>query len=266
MSYLLVLSISFIISLFLTKKIWEASKEIYFLLGLFLIYYWTLMGGWVFAIDNLTGTHGGDIGIHYYTYFDILFPVKLNPSYLYALIFYALFFIIMQATILFFIQKTNRPNITKEKDTEVITLSNLKIIGLCVLCVFISYAFIHQQVLKAINTGKSIYRVTRGEPDEFFSLHQIFNEIAIGPLLIGFAVFLGGNDGIFIKTNSSEKKYFALYILAILFVILYLGLLGDKHELFFSGIVGLLFYLANVKKKRKIANILILFFIVSIPL
>src|SRR5687768_8081812 len=87
---------------FLTYKIYRKTGEFAFVLGAVLMYYWSLMGAWFILYDDVTGDGGKDFGVHYYHLREILFPLKVDSNYTYAITLYFLFIAVVLSAIWYF--------------------------------------------------------------------------------------------------------------------------------------------------------------------
>lgn len=258
--YALLSILSFII-FFLAWKIWKKTKEPAFILGIALIYYWTLAGAWIIIFDLLTNDKGKDFGVHYYHYREALFYIHLDNSYLLALLYYGLFMIVIQGCVLFFARK---PEIETESTPPVFINHRILIVA-CIAGAIVSCMLVWKEILIAAKFGESIYVVTRLQPGKFATLHQLINFCIVISLYIGLIGYISGKNGKYI-TGDSSKKILWFYIFCVFFVEGYLLLLGNKREIFFAGIFGALFYFSNVSGKIKWQPIAMLIAIIFTPM
>lgn len=262
MLHYLLLIIYTLIILFLTWRIWKKTKSILFPLGFALIYYWSLLGSWFLIYDELTGQKGKEFGLDYYGYFDLLFPVHADNMYLYAITIYALFIITIQLSILFFI----KPLKQEENNTiNPIEINHLSLLVFCVLGVVVSCVIVWKEILTAAKFHQSVYVVTRLYHGNWFALHQLINQVIVVSLYIGLIVLISGDKGKYI-TGDRKKIYPWLYIVVVFLVEGYLLFLGNKREIFFGGVLGILFYLSNVNNKINYKYFSFFILIILIPL
>jgi hypothetical protein len=259
--YLLLVVFTIIIA-FLAFKIWKKTHEVAFILGLGLMYYWSLLGPWFIVYDELTGQKGKNFGLAYYDYLTRLFPVHADNIYLVVISFYALFIIVIELTLLFFSKKRNA-----EINSTVtpVNVSHLWLIIVCVSTSLISLFIVWKQILIAAKFNESVYYITRNYHDSYYTVHQLFNQVAVVSLYIGFVSYIGGERSRYI-TGSKKRIYILAYAFAIFFIEGYLLFLGNKREIFFGGILGVLFYMANVHYKINFKALGVFIIIILIPL
>lgn len=246
---------------YLAIKIWQKTKEPAFILGIALIYYWTLAGAWFIIFDCLTGDKGKEFGVHYYHYRDALFPIFLDNYYLLTILYYSLFIIFVQGCILFF---TKKPSIEIQKESPVF-INHTILISACIIGAIVSCILVWNEILIAAKFDQSIYVVTRLQPGRFSTLHQLINFCIVISLYIGLISYISGKNGKYI-TGDNSKKILWFYIFCVFFVEGYLLLLGNKREIFFAGIFGGLFYYSNVSGKVKWQPIALLVLIIFTPM
>lgn len=250
MEYYLLLTTSTFIILLLAILIWEKGRDVSFLLGIGLLYYFSLFGAWAIVYDNLTGGKGADFGLHYYYLFDKLFPIYLNKDYFLTIIFYSIFIIIIELTLLLRIKNRN----IKQQKFMPLQISHFRLILITAICLAGSFFIIKDYVLKAYYLNESAYLITRASEGGLFTIHQILN-LAIIPLIIGFVIYINGKNGFFIIGRRS-RIILLVYSMLLIIWVGYLAVLGNKRELLSGLIVGVLFYLANDKRPRKILLVL----------
>lgn len=261
MSHYIVLTIATIIILFLLWRIWKKTGEIAFVIGVGMIYYWSLAGSWFLVYDQLNGLQGAEWGLHYYYLFEKLFPVYVDQTYLAVIGIYSLFIILLEVVILYWA----KPATSASGLSQPVRIFHLRLIGMCVMAAVVSLALVYQEVLTAVKFDLSVYTVTRSQPSRFYSLHQLANQAAIIPLYLGLFTFLSGNEAKYVTGNRS-KWILVAYVLGIFIVELYLMFLGNKREIMVAGIMGLVFYLNNVGYKFKVWALALFAVIVVSPL
>lgn len=241
MSYFLLLLLSTAIILALTVVIWRRTKTFSFVLGIFFLFYWGLAGSWIFYFDAISGFQGAEIGLHYYYIFDVLFKVKLDHSFLLAIVFHAAFIISIQLSVLLFYRK--------KADTVnrilIVDYKKLALIGL--LAFLCSNFFIYDEIIEAYRHNKILYHVVELTENRFFSLHQLFLQISITATVFLFGLLLSPKARK-IKLNIYGRKAYFYGFLLIGIVLPFLTILGNKKELLFAGMLTILFFLDNNKK------------------
>lgn len=265
MQFYLVLTTVTAIIFFLSWKIWKKTRDISFLAGIFMIYYWTLLGAWFIVYDELTEQKGKNFGLHYYYLLDKMFPVHADHYYMKAILLYALFIFTLLFTILFSVSRRDRSNGIQNSIGSKIIIRNNILFLTSIISIISSFVLVYTEIKIAIDIDKSIYTVVTTYPNRFYTLHQIFNLLATVPLFYGFVTYLGKDGNNF--TDTIRKKYYLFYYLLILGVIVfYLVFLGNKHALFYAGLSGFLFYIYNVNFKIKWRPVIIYFLVIGLPL
>ncbi|OFX79102.1 MAG: hypothetical protein A2X12_10410 [Bacteroidetes bacterium GWE2_29_8] len=265
MIYYIVLLFSLVLICFLTYKIWRLTNDLSIIVGFSLLYYWTLAGAWFFVGDQLLGEIGKDYGLHYHYLLKKMFLVSLDKYYLYSIVLYSLFIILIQLTLLLLLKykKYKIPSPSYVKNT-IFEANHYSVIIISFLSAIISFIILKNDILYALNNNMSVYTITRGSTSKLFTIHQIFNHISVFSLIYGLVVYLSGNEGVYIYSKKS-KLITLLYIILIFTVIVYISMLGNKHELMFSGIFGILFLIVN-NHKDALKKIIIMLIIIIIPL
>jgi hypothetical protein len=261
MMHYALLSIVSLIIVFLGWKIWKKTKEPAFILGLALIYYWTLAGAWLIIFDLLTNDKGKDFGVHYYHYREALFTIYLDTSYLLSLLYYGLFIILIQCAVLYFSKNKG----LEEEKPQPVFINHKLLIAACIGGAVVSCLLVWKEILIAAKFGESIYIVTRLQPGRFATLHQLINFCIVISLYIGLISYISGKNGKYI-TGDNSKKILWFYVFCVFLVEGYLLLLGNKREIFFAGIFGALFYFSNVSGKVKWQPIVMLVVIIFTPM
>lgn len=257
------LSLYTIICFFLGYLIWKRSRQPAFLLGLFFLFYWTLIGPWLFTIDALTGFEGHKIGLKYYPYLEKLFPVKLNQTYIKATFFLALFLIIIELTVLWHLRKFKAK---KERSINAFYIDHNWLVALSLGSMFLSLLLIKDQVLTAAKFNHSVYYITRVHHGSWYTLHQLLNQVSIVAIYIGFITYISGKEARLLNTRNWQKHLPYLYIVAIFLIEAYLLFIGNKRELFFSGIFCFLFYTQNIVGKINWRKLAFFITVVATPL
>ncbi|MDT8412029.1 MAG: hypothetical protein RQ875_06185 [Vicingaceae bacterium] len=266
MIHYLFLSIYTLIILILGYKIWSNTKNIGFVLGILVLYYWSMLGSWFIVFDELTNQSGKEFGLAYYHYLEVLFPVHADNMYLKAIHFYAFFIITIELVVLYFLSKpiSTSEQIEPEQNKS-IYISHKWLITICIFCVFMSLGLIVNEILIAAKTNNSIYYITRTQQGRFFTLHQLLNQAAITALFVGMVTYISKEKAFYLK-GTLEKKYLYLYFLTVFIVEGYLLMIGNKKEIFFGGLFGILVYLKNVNYKINYRWLSMFIIIIALPL
>jgi hypothetical protein len=251
----------FLITVFaflLTRAIWKNTREISFPIGSFLIFYWTILGGWLKIFDEVSGGLGKEIGFQYYYFNDLVFPVQVDAYYHASLALYGVFYLGILTTV--WIMTKNRSK-EIQPDYQPVVIRHEFLVLFCIAATLISFFLISDEILTAAKFKESVYVVTRHQPGRWNTLHQLLNQAAVLSLFIGLICFLTGKEG---KLFSSERKKYTLflYILGLIMVEGILLLEGNRKEIFFGGIFALLFYFHNAAPKPRI-KIIALFMVLT---
>ena len=97
----------------------------------------------------------------------------------------------------------------------------------------------------ALNT--SAYYYTRTQTDQWFTLHQVLNRVAMIPPSIGFATYLAGNRSRYF-VSVARRYTLAGYVVVLAGMAGFTFILGNKNEVFVSLLTGFLCYLASVRR------------------
>jgi hypothetical protein len=243
MNIFIILTVATLIVAWLQLLIHKKSKNILLLLPTLFIYYWTIAGAWFITFDQLTGNSLANIGVHYYDYFDKLFPIELNGDYLKSVIFFFIFLISYQIALLFFLNK----NIYKPLLNNKISISHKTLIFLSLGFALLSFIFIKQQMEEALGNHESFYIYLNHHGGRYFSLYQICKSCALFTAYSGVVIYLCGSDANFFCGN---KLRFGLliYFLLMFIVIFYTLVIGSRHDILFASMFGLFLYFYNARK------------------
>ncbi|MBI4001537.1 MAG: hypothetical protein HY348_07120 [Nitrospira defluvii] len=245
--YLLLTSATAVIVL-LAWLVWSRTHHISFPLGIGLIYYWSLFGAWSIVGDRLGGENGKR-----YDYLEAkLFPIMLDADYLMTLLLYAAFIILIEIALLMFLKP--RP-VSDETLQAPVDVSHGVFLLLAVLCGLGSYGLIREYLEMADSMNLSAYMVTRGglgELPPYFTIHQLLSRGALLSAAIGVSIVCsGGGARLFVGAGGWAVKAGYMAVVAGLFW--FALILGNKNELLFAGIGGVLLYLANARRPQLVA-------------
>jgi hypothetical protein len=225
--------------------LWLRTGHIGFPVGIGLLYYWSLYGAWSVISDRT----GGESGKRY-DYLNVkMFPIDLDADYFLTLIYYALFILLIEMTLLLWIVP-GPENVSC--GTKPIQISHPAMFVLVLLSCSFSYVIMQDQLKHAADLGMSAYIATRGglgEMHPLFTVHQILNRLAIFPLAIGLAVYITGRTGRWLASSPSPIYGVAYGVLG-LGVFAYTAMLGNKNELLSALLLGAVFYIGNCRKVK----------------
>jgi hypothetical protein len=221
----------------LALALYRKRKDVGFLVGTAALYYWTLYGAWYIVIDKTGGFSGKNY--HYLEY--KLFPISLDSDYLLTLSLYSGFIILVQLTLL--------AALSHNKETEMprLLMRHEPILIIAVLAAGASVYIIKDKLSEAWALNTSAYLYTRRQTDEWYTLHQVLNRVAMLPPAIGFATLVAGERSRFF-INVVRRYTWPGYIALFLAMGAFTFVLGNKNEVFISLITGLLVYLGSVRR------------------
>ncbi len=220
-----------------TWALWIKTRALGFVLGALFLYYWSLYGAWAI----LTGR---DLGSYGYL-FDELVSLTVDSTYLWTITLYGAFVFTVLLSTYFFIVPI-RPRVLKRETRLVIKCAPLLVVSL--IAGVLSYLLVSQSIFLSSQLGRSVYQLIRMD-DELganFSLHAIVNRIALVPASIALAVIFSGPDARYVVIRSTWLNTLAISAVVASMVLLCL-LLGNKNELLFSTVLGVLVYVGNAK-------------------
>lgn len=242
MNYYLLLGVATVAVTWLTWRIWRKTHELSFVLGLFLIYYWTLYGGWSIVTDGLAGTTTG----RYYYLYDRLFPIDLDHYYFLTLLLYAVFAIGIALTVLLVVKDPAEA----EPPGEPLVISHSLVMAMCAAAALCSYTIVREAIQSSAELGQSAYTTTRGgEVGPLFTLHQVLNRVAVLPAALGLAIVASGKSPKWIAGRDNQFHVVG-YVMVLAGMYAFCVVLGNKNELFAGLLAGTLFYLANARRPR----------------
>ncbi|HKE58231.1 MAG TPA: hypothetical protein VKB46_16075, partial [Pyrinomonadaceae bacterium] len=244
MEHLLVLSVATIVIGLLSFLVWRKTKSVAFMVGFLFLYFWSLYGAWFTITDDLRDEKGE----RYQYLFFKLFPIYLDPDYLWTLVLYALFIVIIQLTVFYLARLPHEEVLPVRK----LKLSHMKIVWIAGFSGLLSFLIVRPSLAAAAEMSASGYAYVRegNNAIPLFTLHQILNRVALIPLMIGLAVFFGGEKNKYIVGKRSVIAFLG-YLAVLAGMVLLCVILGNRNELVFAFAAGGLFYLANTEKPNK---------------
>ncbi len=237
MEYFEILGVSTAIIAALTLAIYRIRRDAGVIVGVLALYYWSLLGAWSIVIDKT----GGFSGKHYYYLEKKLFPVSLDGDYMIALLLYAGFIVVTLLTLLACLSRRHGKPVPR------LILRHEPILILAFLAGFASYLLIRDKISAAWALNTSAYWYTRSQTDQWFTLHQVLNRVALLPSAIGFgALAAGRNSQYFVSVHSRYTS--------IAYALLFSGMgaftfvLGNKNEVLEALVAGTLAYLGSARR------------------
>ena len=237
MEFFVLLIVSTVLIAVLALALYRKRRDVGLLVGLGALYYWSLYGAWFVVIDKT----GGVSGKNYHYLEQKLFPIQLDNNYMLTLILYASFIIVVELTLLAALSRR------RERPIPRLLLRHEPILLIGFLAGLASMFIISEKVAAAWALNTSAYWYTRTETDQWFTLHQVLNRVALIPPAIGFATLLAGRRSRFFV--SVTRRYTALgYGLLFAGMAVFTFVLGNKNEVFVALLCGLLAYLASLRR------------------
>jgi len=210
------------------------TRELSFLVGALLLFYFSLLGSWAIVFDRL----GESSGFTYQYLEDKLFPVYLDAAYFDTIRFYGLFICL---AVLPMVLMGIRGSSEKRKLLVVWRPEAGAFVS--VLALGISFWIMKDYLYQAIFLNLSGYAATRGQlgVGSLFTLHQILNRVTLFTLVIGFVLM-----------PKDRKHLFWLLFYGGFFIFTagFCAVLGNKNELLQSFILGGLLWQFSQTKSR----------------
>lgn len=239
MEYFAVLIAATAVIAALTLVLYRRRREIGIVVGAAALYYWTLYGAWFIVIDKT----GGFSGKNYHYLEQKLFPITLDANYMTTLALYAGFIIAAQLTMMAGLSR--KP----ARQIPLLTLRHEPILILGFLAAAGSIYIMADKLGAAWTLNVSAYHYTRTETDDWFTLHQVLNRVALLPPAIGLATLLAGKRSRFFVSISRRYTlagYAALFALMGTFTFV----LGNKNEILTALLTGFLTYMGSARRPR----------------
>jgi hypothetical protein len=212
-------------------------RDLGLLAGFGALYYWSLYGAWSVIIDKT----GGFSGQHYYYLEQKMFPVALDGWYLITLALYGSFIILIELTILAALSR-HRP-----RPIPRLVLRHESILVLGFAAGIASYFLIREKLVTAWTMNTSAYWYTRSQTDEWFTLHQVLNRVALIPPAIGLATLVAGRRSRFF-VNVVRPYTWPGYVILLAGMGTFTFVLGNKNEIFTALLAGGLAYVGSLRK------------------
>jgi hypothetical protein len=240
MEYFALLAIATLVIVVLAVALYVRRRDAGTLVGIGVLYYWSLFGAWYIVIDKTGGFSGKNYG-----YLEgKLFPIVLDRNYLVALALYAGFIILVELTLLLAVApaKGNR-------ELAPLTLRHGPILLIGLVAGVASLSLVEDKLGAAWTLNESAYVYTRTQTDEWFTLHQVLNRVALVPPAIGLAVLAAGKRS---RALVSVQRRYTLpaYLLLLGGMLAFTFILGNKNEVLSTLVAGMLAYLGLVRKPK----------------
>jgi hypothetical protein len=239
MEYFVTLSVATAAIVILTGALYWRARDPGLVIGMAALYYWSLYGAWAIVIDKT----GGFSGKNYHYLEQKLFPISLDRDYLVTLGLYAGFIVVVQLTMLVMVERP-RPRALAR-----VALRHDPILALGFLAAAGSIFLMWDKLGSAVALNLSGYQYTRTETDQWFTLHQVLNRLALIAPAIGVATLAAGRTSRFFI--SVRRTYTcAAYLLLFGVMATFTFVLGNKNEILAALVAGLLAYLGSAARPR----------------
>lgn len=237
MEYFAVLALGALAIALLALAIYRLRRDLGIIAGVGALYYWSLYGAWSIVVDK----SGGNSGKNYYYLEHKLFPIALDGAYLETLLLYTVFILLIQ--IVLWISLSGQ----RERLMPRLRLRHEPILAVGVLAGIASYWIIRDKLAMAWALNTSAYWYTRSQTDEWFTVHQVLNRVALIPPAIGLATLAAGNRSKYF-VNVVRRYTWPGYILLLGGMISFTFVLGNKNEVFTALLTGVLAYSASLRR------------------
>jgi hypothetical protein len=237
MEYFAVLTVATIAIAALALALFRKRGDYGVLVGVAALYYWSLYGAWFLVIDKT----GGFSGKHYMYLEQKLFPIALDGDYMLTLGLYSGFIILVELTLLMALKRRARGGV------PLLTMRHGPILLISFLAGAASLYIIEDKLAAAWTLNTSAYFYTRRETDQWFTLHQVLNHVALVPAAIGFATLLAGKQSRFF-VNVVRRYTLPAYLALFAGMGVFTFVLGNKNEVFVALVVGFLAYMGSASR------------------
>jgi hypothetical protein len=239
MEYFTLLGAATLVIAALAAALYAQRRDVGLVVGIAALYYWSLYGAWSIVIDKT----GGFSGQHYQYLEAKMFPIALDGRYLLTLALYSGFIILVELTMLAALSRR------RERPIPRLVLRHEAILLAGFAAAVGSYLIIRDQLSVAWATHTSAYWYTRSENDQWFTLHQVLNRVALIPPAIGMATLAAGRGSRFF-VNVARRYTWAAYVLLAAAMGAFTFVLGNKNEVFTALLTGVLAYVGSVRRPR----------------
>src|SRR5665213_794306 len=238
MEYFALLAIATLVIVGLAAALYRKRGDAGTLVGIAALYYWSLFGAWYIVIDKT----GGFSGKNYGYLENKLFPIALDRDYLVALSLYAAFVILVEVTLLLAVAP-----VKQDRSGAPLLLRHGPILLIGLSAGVASFLLVADKLNAAYTLNASAYIYTRSQTDEWFTLHQVLNRVALLPPAIGLAVLAAGKRS---RGVVSVRRRYTLpcYLALLAGMRAFTFVLGNKNEVLAALVAGVLAYLGLARK------------------
>lgn len=215
------------------------SKDITLPIAAGIFYFWTLAGAWPFMADALTGYHGFHIGLAYYYLMEKMFPFELDINYLKALVLHSTFLSGVMLAWWLFLRKRHRTN----TPLQVLPIDHRLLWTMGAVLCLLSMGLVLPDLSTAMKNNSSIYVAVSSSSGFRSTLRGLSSQYATLCLVVGYALSGWRTSNTDPEHRSVRSWVATAYPVAVLINGIFLALIGDRHPLFISALVGVLLVL-----------------------
>ncbi len=240
MEYYEVLTCATLVIAALAMALWVRTRDFSVILGIAVLYYWSLYGAWFLITDKLGGSSG-----RLYGYLEAkMFAISLDENYFKTLVYYGVFIIAVELALLFLV----KPAPPRQATGRPLWVSHGYLLLFATSAGLVSYLLIRPYISEALQIGLSGYKATR-DSSPYFSIHQVLNRAALIVVAIGFATLCSDERP---RLIAAERRHstIAAYIAVIGGLFSFNFVLGNKNEPLNAGLVACLLYIYNSRRLR----------------
>jgi hypothetical protein len=237
MEYFTLLGASTLVIAALAWAVYRQRRDLGVMVGIAALYYWSLYGAWSIVIDK----SGGFSGQHYQYLENKMFPIALDGRYLVTLALYAGFIILVELTLLAALSRRRQRPIPR------LVLRHDAILLAGFVAGIASFLVIRDKLSMAWAINTSAYGYTRSQGDQWFTLHQVLNRVALIPAAIGMATLAAGDRSRFF-VNVDRRYTWPAYGLLVAGMGAFTFVLGNKNEVLTALLAGVLAYAGSVRR------------------
>jgi hypothetical protein len=249
--YFALLAITTTVIAVLAAALYSKRRDPGTLVGIAALYYWSLYGAWSIVIDKSGGFSGKNYG-----YLEgKLFSIALDQNYLVALGLYAGFIILVELTLLLAVAPVAPVN--RDRGRAPLSLRHGPILLIGLGAGVASFLLVADKLGAAYALNTSAYTFTRSQTDEWFTLHQVLNRVALLPPAIGLAVLAAGKRARLL-VGARQRYTLAGYVALLAAMLAFTFTLGNKNEVLGALVAGLLAYLGLARKPNWIGTGLVI--------
>jgi oligosaccharide repeat unit polymerase len=243
MDYVLLGTATLIIAL-LTFLLWKQTNYFGFVVGIGILYYFTLAGSWYVLL-------GEDLELAdapYRALFVELFAVRIDEHYYDALAIYSFFLVVILVVLLML---TGKRSCKEQRETSSqLLISHGRVILVSWATLLASIALIWTRIGEAVAYNESLYLATRlYDLPWYFSIHRLLLWVSASVSFMGVAVLLSSKGSRYI-TGSRQTLWYIMYLVLLAAIFFCNAILGNKAPLLYGLMCGFLLFTANHKRPR----------------